>query len=146
MGPATFCLAFDWLTPWFVDPTTAPHSEEDKNRGDYDFSLKESADEIRAVCSYWELRKKLNRLKNSGGKASKGGANAAAKAAIDDEDKKITPDEKISKYGRVKRLGSILFPWYLGTKYGLFATPASRLCPARPLTLSAFWPRTAKRH
>ena len=84
-----------------VDFTTAPHSEEDKNRGDYDFSLKEAADEIRAVCSYWELRKKLIRLKDSGGKsgkAGKGGANAAAKAAIDDEDKKITPDEKISKY------------------------------------------------
>ena len=50
------------------------------------------------MCSYWELRKKLIRLKNSGGKAGKGGANAAAKAAMDDEDKKITPDEKISKY------------------------------------------------
>ena len=48
------------------------------------------------MCSYWELRKKLLKLKAGGTKApakkvEKGAANGNL------EDKKILPDEKISK-------------------------------------------------
>lgn len=57
-------------------------------------------DELRAMCSYAELRKKLIKMKNAGKPTKPAAASTGptSTGSTDEEDKKITPEEKISKF------------------------------------------------